>query len=96
MKATARSRNSLLANEKRVQVYRLFRSVKKARIRKGIRGTKTTLGWSRAKMMASMQKVNCEMGAASFAKNEKLVLQTLLTKFSASSMKVSSLRCREN
>lgn len=62
--------------EKMLQLVLCLRSVKNARIIIGMKGTKTTLGCIKEKIIASKQKKNCEMGAMSFAKNEKLFSQT--------------------
>jgi len=79
VKAIARRRKKRLLNEKMLQDCRNFRSEKKARMFRGIKGTKITLGCSSAKIMAIMQYRNWEHGAISFARNEKLLLHTFTT-----------------
>ena len=76
------------------QVLFYLRSVKKARIVKGSRGTKTALGCKSVKIRAIMQNMNCEIGAMILAKKEKLLLQALLTRFLAFLTKTSCVRSR--
>ena len=81
MNAIAHMRNNPFKNENMLQVCRFFKSEKDARIVTGTSGTNTMLGCMNAKIKATMQKKNCEIGAKSFAKNEKLLLQTLVMRF---------------
>ena len=75
----ARRRNNRFVKEK--TEHEACTSEKKASMVTGIRGTKMILGCSRAKIIAIMQKRNCETGVISLAKKEKPLLQTLCTRF---------------
>ena len=87
------SKTRLLAKANMLQDCLDFKSVKKARIVTGISKTNKMLGCRRMNINAIMQKKNWDIGAKSFAKNEKLLLHTLVVRLWASTMNVSWDRC---